>query len=154
MAGIRGVFQTGDLVVKAECHHSRCHCEDVLEISVLKQPLQADGAQLKIGQSQEEQEERAAIYKLHVEAQAALVAAVAATNTANAEAIEAFAAAEGSGMHSDDPPASNHPSGPIGRIVLSGPAHGALNGRMVMSGSSNGTAVTDTYDVLAHFLGT
>ena len=88
----------------------------------------------------------------HVVTQAALVAAIAATNAANAEATAAFAVADGPGMHSDDPPASNNPSGPVGRIVLSGPAHGALNGRMVMSGSSNGTAVTDTYDVLAHFL--
>ncbi len=39
------VFQVGDAVVKCECHHGRCDCEYVLEITVSKQPLQADWAQ-------------------------------------------------------------------------------------------------------------
>ena len=66
--------------------------------------------------------------------------------------IHYLTTSDDTGMDSDDPPPSNNPSGPKGKIVLSGPTHGALNGRMVMSGQSNGTAVADTYDYLAHFL--
>ena len=104
------------------------------ELMGILEPMCLGEEVLEIGESQEEQEERAGIYKLHVEAKAVLVSS------------------DDTGMDSDDPPPSNNPSGPNGKIVLSGPAHGALNDRMVMSGQSNGTDVADTYDYLGHFL--
>ena len=60
-------------------------------------------------------EERLGIYKLHVEAQTALMAAVASA-ASNTEAIAALAAADATDMGSADPPPINNPSGPKDKI--------------------------------------
>ena len=106
---------------------------------------------LEIGESQEEREERVGIYKLHVEAQVDLVTVVV-SEVANATVVSVFEDVDATDMDSDDPPPRNNASGPKGKIVPSGPSHGTLNDRMVMSGKTNGAGVEDTFDVLTHFL--
>ena len=95
--GLRDIFWCAVLKFMRKLFLTTPSAAGMQELMGILEPMCQGEEVLEIGESQEEQEERAGIYKLHVEAQAALVAA------------------DDTGMDSDDPPPSNIPRDPTAR---------------------------------------